>query len=122
MVDVGGEPYDPDMRHFSTGKTIPSASPTEVIPGYTRSMKTAISVPDATFERVERRVAELGINRSQFFARAAERYLDELEQRSVTERLNAAIALDAGRSDSETADFVGFSRRRLESATADDAW
>ncbi|WP_205687340.1 ribbon-helix-helix protein, CopG family [Cellulomonas endophytica] len=36
-------------------------------------MKVAISVPDGTFERVVRRAADLGMNRSEFFARAAER-------------------------------------------------
>ena len=42
-------------------------------------MKTAISVPDPTFERAARRASDLGMSRSEFFARAAERYLDELD-------------------------------------------
>ena len=46
-----------------------------VIPGYTASVKTAISVPDETFEQATRQAAELGISRSEFFARAARRYL-----------------------------------------------
>jgi metal-responsive CopG/Arc/MetJ family transcriptional regulator len=41
-------------------------------------MKTAISVPDATFERVTRRASELGMSRSKLFSRAADDYLDRL--------------------------------------------
>ena len=39
-------------------------------------MKTAISVPDPVFERVDREAKRLGVSRSEFFAKAAERYLD----------------------------------------------
>ena len=41
-------------------------------------MKTAISLPDTTFQRATEKPRELGISRSEFFARAAEVYLDEL--------------------------------------------
>ncbi len=54
-------------------------------------MKTAISVPDDTFEQVTRQAAELGISRSEFFARAARRYLDELASRSLTQQVNDAL-------------------------------
>lgn len=93
-----------------------------VIPSYTDSMKTAISLPDALFARVERQVAELDINRSQFFAQAVERYLGELEQRSVTRRLDRAVAIDAGRSADEARDFAEFSTGRLAEMTSDDEW
>ncbi len=79
-----------------------------VLPGYTEVMKTAISVPDDTFEQATRQAAELGISRSEFFARAARRYLDELASRSLTQQVNdalqtagdddsAAVAVQAGR-------------------------
>jgi antitoxin MazE6 len=79
-----------------------------VLPGYTEVMKTAISVPDETFEQATRQAAELGISRSEFFARAARRYLDELASRSLTQQVNdalqaagdddsAAVAVQAGR-------------------------
>lgn len=55
-------------------------------------MKTAISVPDATFERVEVAAKRLGVSRSQFFARAAERWLDELGQDGITKEIDAALA------------------------------
>jgi metal-responsive CopG/Arc/MetJ family transcriptional regulator len=79
-----------------------------VLPGYTEVMKTAISVPDEIFEQATRQAAELGISRSEFFARAARRYLDELASRSLTQQVNdalqaagdddsAAVAVQAGR-------------------------
>jgi metal-responsive CopG/Arc/MetJ family transcriptional regulator len=56
-------------------------------------MKTAISVPDRDFERFERLAARHGMNRSEFFRAAAERYADELEGGSqLTAVANAAIA------------------------------
>ena len=55
-------------------------------------MKTAISLPDETFERVERAAAKLGVSRSEFFARAAERWLDALDDETTTEAINEAIA------------------------------
>ena len=54
-------------------------------------MKTAISIPDATFERVEKEAAKLGVSRSEFFSRAAERWLKELEGEDITAAINAAL-------------------------------
>jgi len=65
--------------------------PDTVIPGYTEDMKTAISLPDDTYEQATRQAAELGISRSEFFARAARRYLEELASRSLTEQINEAL-------------------------------
>ncbi len=55
-------------------------------------MKTGISLPDETFERVERAAAKLGVSRSEFFARAAERWLDALDDDQMTEAINRALA------------------------------
>jgi metal-responsive CopG/Arc/MetJ family transcriptional regulator len=55
-------------------------------------MKTAISLPDETFERVERAAANLGVSRSEFFARAAERWLDALDDDQTTVAIDRAIA------------------------------
>jgi len=54
-------------------------------------MKTAISLPDEVFERASRRAKDLGMSRSEFFARAADRYLDELDAESVTGQINASL-------------------------------
>jgi metal-responsive CopG/Arc/MetJ family transcriptional regulator len=74
-------------------------------------MKTAISVPDETFERASRQAAELGISRSEFFARAARRYLDELASESLTSQINLALRI-AGDDDSNAA-AVSAGRSRL---------
>lgn len=62
-------------------------------------MKTAISLPEATFTAATRRAAELGMSRSEFFAVAARRYLDELDSTSITARINDALD-DASADDS----------------------
>jgi antitoxin MazE6 len=88
----------------------------EVIPSYTSRVKTAISVPDETFEQATKQAAELGISRSEFFARAARRYLDELASRSLTQQVDEALQA-AGRDDSAAA-AAAAGRRRL--ADGDD--
>lgn len=60
-------------------------------------MKTAISVPDETFARVERLAKRLGVSRSEFFARAAAHWADVLESSDLTAAINSAI--DAGGDD-----------------------
>jgi metal-responsive CopG/Arc/MetJ family transcriptional regulator len=80
-------------------------------------VKTAISVPDETFEQATKQAAELGISRSEFFSRAARRYLDELASRSLTEQVNAA--LNAAGDDDSAAAAAQAGRRRL---AAGDEW
>lgn len=55
-------------------------------------MKTAISVPDETFRKVDVAAKRLGVSRSEFFARAAERWLHDLDSDGVTDAINAALA------------------------------
>jgi len=54
-------------------------------------VKTAISLPDDTFKRVQVAAARLGVSRSEFFARAAERWLHDLDDEQTTEAINRAI-------------------------------
>jgi metal-responsive CopG/Arc/MetJ family transcriptional regulator len=54
-------------------------------------MKTAISVPDETFQRVERAAKRLGVSRSEFYARAAQSWLDALEDEDTTDAIDTAI-------------------------------
>ncbi len=63
-------------------------------------MKTAISLPDETFDRASRRAKALGMSRSEFFARAAVNYMDELDARSLTARMDAALDVIGGTDDS----------------------
>lgn len=94
-----------------------ASGPPLVIPGYTGCVKTAISLPDKTFERVDKRAAALHLSRSEFFARAAEQYLDRLESSSVTDEIDDAVGEtkdDSGRA------AVAAGLRRL--AESDDEW
>lgn len=54
-------------------------------------MKTAISIPDDVFRRVERQAKRLGLSRSQFFTRAAERFLATLREQRVTQSYDEAF-------------------------------
>jgi predicted transcriptional regulator len=55
-------------------------------------VKTAVSLPDDLFERAEHAARQLGVNRSQLYARALTRYLQDIGPDPVTERLNDLAA------------------------------
>lgn len=74
-------------------------------------MKTAISLPDDTFDAASRRAEQLGISRSEFFATAAQRYLDDLDRRSLTAHIDAALT--AAEPDESAVDAVAEGRTRL---------
>ena len=57
-------------------------------------MKTAISLPDALFEKAERLAANLGLNRGQLFACALEAYIERHDNEAVMERLNQVYAVE----------------------------
>jgi metal-responsive CopG/Arc/MetJ family transcriptional regulator len=80
-------------------------------------MKTAISVPDEIFAQAAGKAAELGISRSEFFSRAARRYLDELAAQSVTSQIDQAL-MAAGNDDSGAA--AAAAGRSLLAAAGDD--
>ena len=80
-------------------------------------MKTAISIPDETFEKASQRAHDLGMSRSEFFTRAAARYLDELDAESVTRQIDSAV--DALGDDGSAADAVAAGRRVLDAEAGD---
>jgi metal-responsive CopG/Arc/MetJ family transcriptional regulator len=81
-------------------------------------MKTAISVPEDIFEQATSQAVELGISRSEFFSRAARRYLDELAAQSLTGQINQAMS-SAG--DDDSGAVAAVAGRRLLTA-GDDDW
>ncbi|HEX4401000.1 MAG TPA: CopG family transcriptional regulator [Galbitalea sp.] len=85
-------------------------------------MKTAISVPDETFRRVERRAAELGVSRSQFYATAAARYLDQLDGETLTRQIDEALERGGQTVVDETRGFAEFSRAHFAHLTEDEDW
>ena len=66
-----------------------------------RSMKTAISVPDPIFRQAERAARRLGISRSEFFARAAQRFVASLRDDAVRASYDAAFATPAPRAETK---------------------
>lgn len=90
-----------------------------VIPGYTFLMKTAISVPDEIFQRASRRASDLGMSRSEFFARAADSYLHKLDANSVTKQIDAALAAAGGEDESSIAAAAAGHQRLAE---GDEEW
>lgn len=90
-----------------------------VIPGYTQGVKTAISVPDDTYVEATQRASDLGLSRSEFFARAARRYLDELDAESTTAQIDVALSKIAS-PDESALDALQVGRRVL--SESDDEW
>ncbi|MFD1825833.1 MULTISPECIES: ribbon-helix-helix domain-containing protein [Mumia] len=74
-------------------------------------MKTAISIPDPLFARIDAKAAEQGLSRSAFFATAAERYLDELSHDDLTRRIDVFFATEG--TDPRDAVVVEYGRARL---------
>jgi len=106
-------------RRRPAARPVSDAVHAVVIPGYTFEVKTAISVPDDTFNRASARAHDLGMSRSEFFATAARHYLDELDAESIIHQIDAAVArLEA--TDQSTADAVSAGHRVL--ADVDEEW
>ncbi|MDA8393215.1 MAG: ChpI protein [Actinomycetota bacterium] len=56
------------------------------------TVKTAVSVPDDLYDRAEQAAKQLGVNRSQLYARALAKYLQDIGPDPVTDRLNELAA------------------------------
>lgn len=82
-------------------------------------MKTAISLPDETFDRVAQRASDLGMSRSEFFTRAAQRYLDDLDAQSLTGQIDSALQRFDGNDEAQDA-AVAAGLRVL--GAMDDEW
>jgi hypothetical protein len=77
------------------------------------------SVPDETFDRVSRRATELGMSRSEFFTRAVQRYLAELDAQSLTAQIDSALEPLQGADEADAA-AVSVGHRVLDAV--DDEW
>jgi metal-responsive CopG/Arc/MetJ family transcriptional regulator len=56
-------------------------------------MKTAISIPDDTYDRVTRTARQLGMSRSELMTKAAVAYLDDLDSRDLTLEIDRVLGL-----------------------------
>ncbi|HZF09207.1 MAG TPA: hypothetical protein VFE33_10505 [Thermoanaerobaculia bacterium] len=54
-------------------------------------MKTAVSIPDAVFEEVERLAAELQTSRSQLYSRALQEFVARHAPDRLTEAMNRVV-------------------------------
>lgn len=59
-------------------------------PGYTHGMKTAVSIPDDVFEKVERLARRAKRSRSEVFTAAVKEYVARHAPDEVTEAINRA--------------------------------
>ncbi len=55
-------------------------------------MKTAISIPTPLFQAAEKRARKLGVSRSQLYAQALEKLLDQDPDDEITRALQAVYA------------------------------
>ncbi|EMY36107.1 CopG family transcriptional regulator [Arthrobacter crystallopoietes BAB-32] len=82
-------------------------------------MNTTVSMPDETLRRADRAAQTLGVSRSEFVARAIERYADELERNSLTNHIDMVLeraAVDDGAAQA----VVGAGRATLSADS--EAW
>jgi predicted transcriptional regulator len=85
-------------------------------------MKTAISVPDRTFHRIDERAQALGLSRSEFITRAAEDYLSRLDEEDLTDRINEALARGGAAAEAESSEFAVAASSGLAALTDGDDW
>lgn len=55
-------------------------------------MKTAVSLPDDLFQQAEAAARQLGVSRSEFYAKALAAFLHAQSRSNVTARLNAVYS------------------------------
>jgi metal-responsive CopG/Arc/MetJ family transcriptional regulator len=77
--------------------------------GYTFGMKTAVSIPDEVFHRVERFARRAGRSRSEVFSAALQEYVARHAADEVTEAMDRVCANVNGQPDA----FVRAASRRV---------
>jgi hypothetical protein len=77
--------------------------------GYTVGMKTAVSIPDEVFEKVERFARRAKRSRSEVFSAALREYIARHAPDEVTEAINRAVD-EIG---DQTDEFVAVASRRV---------
>lgn len=77
--------------------------------GYTRGMKTAVSLPDEIFEEAERQARRTKKSRSQLYAEAISEYLARHAPDDVTEAMNKVV----DRLEESADPFVSAAARRV---------
>ena len=91
-----------------------------VIPNHTQIVKFAISVPDDVFQAVEAQVQKMGISRSQFFADAAQQYVEKFTLADRVAEINTVLD-EAGYYGSDEEELAGFAAAFVR-AMSDGGW
>lgn len=86
-----------------------TATPGLFVCGYTQGMKTAVSIPDGVFEKVERLARRAGRSRSEVFSAALAEYVARHAPDEVTEAMDQVCAEVGHQQDS----FVSAAGRRV---------
>ncbi|MEJ7753168.1 MAG: ribbon-helix-helix domain-containing protein [Candidatus Limnocylindrales bacterium] len=60
--------------------------------GYTHGIKTAISIPDSVFKSADELARRLDLSRSELYARAVSRYVEQHSDVGITEALDRVYA------------------------------
>jgi metal-responsive CopG/Arc/MetJ family transcriptional regulator len=82
-------------------------------------MKTAISLPDSLYEEAERTAQDLGIPRSQLFAKALEEFIAFHKRENITEKLNRVYA---NLSHEEFSQISNSGIESIRNLTRNDTW
>ena len=77
------------------------------------TIKTAVSIDEALFERVDAVANELAIPRSQLFALAVEEYILQYENQKILEALNAAYDDSPDANEKDHLDRMRFKQRDI---------
>ena len=85
--------------------------PCRICTGYTFGMKTAVSIPDEVFEKVERLARRAGRSRSEVFSAALSEYVARHAPDEVTEAMDR-VCVDLG--DHADAFVIAAGRQVLE--------
>ena len=88
------------------------------------AVKTAISMDEQLFARVEKAAAEMEISRSQLFALAVEEFLKQRQRESLTRAINEALEGDVPTPEELEYERARneFMKRRMWENTKDDEW
>jgi len=89
VVSVALTPRKDDDHIISIRKALPGSSGRQKYDQcYTRSMKTAVSIPDRVFQSAEKLAARLGVSRSQLYADALAALVEKHSEVTITSQLN----------------------------------
>jgi len=83
-------------------------------------MKTAVSIPDNLFNAAENTAKQLGLARSQLYAKAIREFIEHHNKDRITKKLNALYSRDE--KDEDTAEINEIGLEALREASRDDSW